>query len=152
MEQFADFGRFSPAARICYNWNRMKRRSFMAVAAAGLAGTAIAEEAGKGQYFALCYYYMGTGPQVDRTTQYLSGAYLPAARRAGVKISGFFSPVIGDHSPFILSLAVHSSVAAMETAAEHQNRVTELSSVEQPNHKCLLVILARVSIVSTSGS
>jgi hypothetical protein len=97
----------------------MKRRSFVAAAAAGLANTAMAEETAKSQYFALCCYYMGTGPQVDRTTQYLSGSYLPAARRAGVKISGFFSPVIGERSPFILSLAVHASLAAMETAAAH---------------------------------
>src|SRR5580700_6418562 len=97
----------------------MKRRNFVAAAAAGIAGSAIAEETAKCQYFALCYYYMRTGPQVDRTTKYLSDAYLPAARRAGVKISGFFSPVIGERSPFILSLAVHSSLAAMETAAAH---------------------------------
>jgi hypothetical protein len=97
----------------------MKRRSFVAAAAAGLASAALAEENAKSQYFALCYYYMGTGPQVDRTTQYLSGAYLPAARRAGVKVSGFFSPVIGERSPYILSLAVYPSLAAMETATAH---------------------------------
>src|SRR5580700_6645286 len=97
----------------------MKRRSFVTAAAAGLANTAMAEETTKSQYFALCYYYLRTGPQVDRTTKYLRDTYLPAARRAGVKISGFFSPVIGERSPFILSLAVHSSAAAIETAAAH---------------------------------
>jgi hypothetical protein len=97
----------------------MKRRSFVTVAAAGLANTAMAEETAKSQYFALCYYYMRTGPQVDRTTKYLRDAYLPAARRAGVNTSGFFSPVIGERSPFILSLAVHSSAASIETAAAH---------------------------------
>jgi hypothetical protein len=91
----------------------MKRRSFVAAAAAGLAGTAVAEQTTKSQYFALCYYYMRSGPQLDRTTKYLSDAYLPAARRAGVKLSGFFSPVIGERSPFILS------PAAMETASAH---------------------------------
>jgi hypothetical protein len=97
----------------------MKRRNFVAAAAAGLANPAIAEETARSQYFALTYYYMVSGPQVDRTTQYLSGACLPAARRAGVKTSGFFSPVIGERSPFILSLAVHPSLAAMETATAH---------------------------------
>jgi len=62
---------------------------------------------------------MQSGAQVERTTQYLSGAYLPAARRAGVKASGFFSPVIGARSPFILSLSVYASVAAMEAANLH---------------------------------
>lgn len=91
----------------------------MAAAAAGLAGTAMAEETPKSQYFALCYYYMQTGPQVNRTTQYLRDAYLPAARRAGVKSFGFFSPVIGERSPYILSLAVYASAAAIETASAH---------------------------------
>lgn len=91
----------------------------MAAAAAGFAGGASAQETAKSQYYALSYYFMESGAQVDRTTQYLSGAYLPAARRAGVKMSGFFSPVIGDRSPFILSLAVHSSVASIETAEAH---------------------------------
>jgi hypothetical protein len=97
----------------------MKRRSFVAAAAAGLAGSAVAEEPAKSQYFSLCYYYMRSGPQVDRTTKYLSDAYLPAARRAGVKISGFFSPVIGERSPFILSLAVYPSPAAIQTVSAH---------------------------------
>jgi hypothetical protein len=97
----------------------MKRRNFVAAAAAGLAGAAMAEETAKSQYFALSYYYMRSGPQVDRTTKYLSDAYLPAAGRAGVKISGFFSPVIGERSPFILSLAVYSSASAIETASMH---------------------------------
>jgi len=97
----------------------MQRRDFVAAAAAGLAGTAMAEESAKSQYFALRYYYMRSGAQVDRTTQYLSGAYLPAARRAGVKTSGFFGPVIGERSPFILSLSVYASMPAMETANLH---------------------------------
>ena len=97
----------------------MKRRNFVAAAAAGLAAPAIAEETAKSQYFMLHYYHMRTGAQVDRTTQYLSGAYLPAARRAGVKTSGFFSPVIAERGPFILSLSVYASVAAMEAANLH---------------------------------
>jgi hypothetical protein len=98
---------------------KMKRRNFVAAAAAGLAAPAVAEETAKSQYFALRYYHMRTGAQVDRTTQYLSGAYLPAARRAGVKTSGFFSPVIAERGPFILSLSLHASVAAMEAANLH---------------------------------
>lgn len=97
----------------------MKRRSFLAAAAAGFAGTALAQPVAKPQYFALRHYYMRSGAQVDRTTQYLSGAYLPAARRAGVKVSGFFSPVIGERSPFLLSLAVYPSMAAIEAADLH---------------------------------
>jgi hypothetical protein len=57
------------------------------------------------------------------------------------------APAIGPECPQSRTI-----VPAMETAAKHQNRVTELSSVEQPNRKCLRVMLARVSIVSKSGS
>src|SRR5580704_17741191 len=128
----------------------MKRRSFVTAAAAALASSALAEENARSQYFALCYYYMETGPQVDRTTQYLSGAYLPAARRAGVKTSGFFSPVIGERSPYILSLAVYSSLAAMETAAAHlaedkefQKRWDAYSVIGQPAYSRMETVLLR---------
>src|ERR1700722_626659 len=47
---------------------------------------------------------------------------------------------------------IQMTVPAMETAAERQNRVTELSSIEQLNHKCLRAVLARVSIVCKSGN
>jgi hypothetical protein len=150
VEQFADFGRFSPAARICYNWNRMKRRSFVTAAAAGLANTALAEETAKSQYFALCYYYMESGPQVDRTTKYLSGSYLPAARRAGIKTSSFFSPVIGERSPFILALAVHASLAAAETSAAHLAEDKEFQKgwdaynvIGEPSYSRLETVLLR---------
>jgi hypothetical protein len=52
---------------------------------------------------------------LDRTTKFLSGTYA-AARRAGVSTLGFFSPVIGEHSPYILSLAVYASLDALQTS------------------------------------
>jgi NIPSNAP len=128
----------------------MKRRNFVAATAAGLATKAMAEETAKSQYFALRYYYMQTGPQVDRTTQYLSGAYLPAARRAGVKASGFFSPVIGEHSPFILSLSVYASAAAMEAANLHLNADKEFlkgwedyNTIGEPAYSRMETVLLR---------
>ncbi len=74
------------------------------------------ENAAGSQYFLLRCYYMRSGSQVDRTTKFLSGAWLPAAKRAGAKTVGFFSPVIGEHSPYILALAAYASVGAMESA------------------------------------
>jgi hypothetical protein len=93
----------------------MKRRQFVTTAAGvGLASAASAE-APKNAIFELVYFYMRTGPQVDRTTQYLSSVYLPAVRRAGVGAAGIFSPVIGERSPYILSLVTYPSFASMET-------------------------------------
>jgi len=93
----------------------MKRRQFVTTAAAaGLASAAPAEPA-KNSIFHLLYFYMRSGSQVERTTQYLNAVYLPAARRNGLGPVGFFSPVIGEGSPFILSLATYPSFAAIET-------------------------------------
>jgi hypothetical protein len=94
----------------------MKRRQFVSsAAAAGLASAAAAAEPGKNSIYHLVYYYMRSGSQVERTTQYLSNVYLPAVRRAGVGPMGFFSPVVGERSPFILSLVSYASLASMET-------------------------------------
>src|SRR5664279_1622623 len=92
----------------------MKRRQFVATAAAGLASAAPAEPQ-KSSIFHLVYFYLRTGSQVERTTQYLNTVYLPAARRAGLGPIGFFSPVIGERSPFILSLATYPSFASIDT-------------------------------------
>src|SRR5471030_42047 len=93
----------------------MKRRNFMtASAAAGLAAAPPAA-APANWFFHLNYFYMRTGSQVERTTQYLSGVFLPAAKRAGLAPVGFFSPIVGERSPFILSLAGYPSLAAVET-------------------------------------
>ncbi len=93
----------------------MKRRQFVTAAAtAGLAAAAPADVP-KNAFFGLRYYYMRTGSQVDRTTKYLAGAFLPAIRRAGAGPVGFFGPVIGERSPFILAVVSYPSLAAIET-------------------------------------
>ena len=92
----------------------MKRRTFVtASAAAGLYADPPADPP-HNSYFHLLYFYMRTGTQVDRTTEYLSGVFLPAAKRAGLAPVGFFSPIVGERSPFILSLASYPSLSAME--------------------------------------
>ncbi|HLK67669.1 MAG TPA: NIPSNAP family protein [Bryobacteraceae bacterium] len=93
----------------------MKRRQFVSgVAAAGLANAMAAEPANPA-IFELHYFYMQSGSQVDRTTQYLSNVLLPAAQRLGMGPMGFFSPVVGERSPYILCLETYSSLAQMET-------------------------------------
>ena len=80
-------------------------------AAAGLS--AGAENSLKNNVYGLLYFYMRNGTEVERTTAYLRDVYLPAARRHGVA-AGFFSPVIGDQSPYILSLAAYPSWSGVE--------------------------------------
>jgi hypothetical protein len=94
----------------------MNRRQFVtATAGGGMAFSAAAAEPPKNSIFHLLYFYLRTGSQGERTTQYLNTVYLPAARRAGVGPVGFFSPVIGERSPFILSLATYPSFASLDT-------------------------------------
>jgi hypothetical protein len=117
----------------------MKRRNFMtASAAAGLAAAAPAAAPANG-FFHLTYFYMRTGSQVERTTQYLSGVFLPAAKRAGMAPVGFFSPIVGERSPFILSLAAYPSLAAMDTLhnkfakdKEFQKGFDEYNNIQDP--------------------
>ncbi|HYW42669.1 MAG TPA: NIPSNAP family protein [Bryobacteraceae bacterium] len=92
----------------------MKRREFVTTAAAAGMASAAAAEPPKNSLFHLVHFYMRTGPQVQRTTQYLNTVFLPAARRAGIGPAGFFSPVIGPRSPYILSLVTYPSFASIE--------------------------------------
>lgn len=94
----------------------MNRRKFIAASsAAGLTTAAAAENPLKNSLYSLYYYYMRTGPQVERTTAYLRDVFAPAAKRNGYSAVGFFSPVIGERSPYILSLAAAPSWAAVES-------------------------------------
>ena len=93
----------------------MKRRNFVSASAGAMMAAAAETESLKTQIFHLVYFYMRTGSQVDRTTQYLGNVFLPAAKRAGLGPIGFFSPVIAARSPYILSLACYPSFASIET-------------------------------------
>ncbi len=54
--------------------------------------------------------------QMQRTTDFLKNTAVPALRRAGAGMLGFFTSVIAPESPFILALAAFPNVAAMEEA------------------------------------
>jgi hypothetical protein len=114
-----------------------------ASAAAGLLmgrpAAAAPADAPANWFFHLIYFYMRTGSQVERTTQYLSGVFLPAAKRAGLAPVGFFSPVVGERSPFILSLAAYPSLGAVETIRgkfaedkEFQKGFEEYNNIQDP--------------------
>jgi hypothetical protein len=92
-----------------------RRRFFSASTAAGLTTAAAAQESPKNSIYTLYYFYMRNGTQVERTTAYLRDAFAPAAKRNGLTPVGFFSPVVGERAPYILSLATYPSFAAFET-------------------------------------
>ncbi len=69
-------------------------------------------------FFELRYYRLRNGPQVERTNQFLSKTYLPAAVRAGAGPLGFFGGLVAPQMPFVLVLTGFRSLAAMEAAMD----------------------------------
>src|ERR1043165_825664 len=94
----------------------MHRRTFLAASSLAPLARAAEPEHPKNASYHLVYYYMRNGTQVERTTQYLQKVWLPAAQRAGIGPLGFFSPVLAERAPFILSIASYSSFGAIESA------------------------------------
>jgi len=90
----------------------MHRRQFVASAAsASLAAMPLAA-AQQNAFIELRYYHMRTGSQTQRTNDFLSHHFLPAATRVGIGPLGFFGAVIAEGSPFTLVLASYPSAAA----------------------------------------
>lgn len=95
----------------------MNRRTFLAAStAAGLTTAASAQESPKNSIYSLYYFYMRNGTQVERTTAYLRDTFAPAAKRNGIGPVGFFSPLVGERAPYILSIVSYPSFAAIETS------------------------------------
>ena len=98
----------------------MTRRNMVAMAAGGAAALAAPQEAPKGAFFELRYFYMrnSRSNQVQRTTSFISSGYAPAARRAGIGPIGVFNAAIAPEAPFLLLLSGYPSLAAMQTSIE----------------------------------
>jgi hypothetical protein len=86
----------------------------------GTAAHVSAQETPKRAFFELRCYYMRNSQsnQVQRTTKFISGAYLPAARRAGIGPIGIFSAVIAPESPFLIVLSGYQSLAGMQASMD----------------------------------
>jgi hypothetical protein len=124
----------------------MQRRQFVgAAASAGLAAVPAAA-AQQNSFFELRYYHMRNGNQTQRTSDFLSRYFLPAAQRLGIGPLGFFGAVIAEGSPFILALISYPSAAAFADSSERlaadkdfqrgfdeYNSMTELSYIRMDN-------------------
>jgi len=97
----------------------MTRRNLLATAAGGAAALA-AQEAPGGAFFELRYFYMRNSKsnQVQRTTNFISSGWAPAARKAGIGPIGVFTASIAPEAPFLLVLSGYPSLAAMQTSLE----------------------------------
>jgi len=92
----------------------------LATSIGGTAALVIAQENPKRAFFELRCYYMRNSQsnQVQRTTEFISGAYAPAARRAGIGPIGIFSAVIAPESPFLIVVSGYQSLAGMQASME----------------------------------
>jgi len=124
----------------------MHRRQFIGAAASSGLAAAPVSAAQQKAVFELRYYRMRNGSQTQRTSDFLSKHFLPAAERLGIGPLGFFGAVIAEGSPFILSLASYPSAAAFESGIERlagdiefqrgfdeYNSMTELSYIRMDN-------------------
>jgi|SRR5580658_137670 hypothetical protein len=124
----------------------MHRRQFVgAAASAGLAAVPAAA-AQQNAFLELRYYHMRNGSQTQRTSEFLSKHFLPAAERLGIGPLGFFGAVVAEGSPFILALTSYPSAAAFASSLERlaadqefqrgldeYNSMTELSYIRMEN-------------------
>lgn len=114
-------------------------------ASAGLAATPVSA-ASQNAFFELRYYHMRNGSQTQRTADFLSKHFLPAAQRLGIGPLGFFGAVIAPESPFILALVSYPSAAAFaesmqrlasdkefQRGFDEYNSMTELSYIRMEN-------------------
>ena len=96
--------------------------------------------------YELRYFRLRNGAQIQRTADFLSKYYLPAAQRLGIGPLGFFNALVGEQSPFVMALTSYANLAAMETATDKMaadkefqkgfaeyNSATELSFIRMEN-------------------
>jgi hypothetical protein len=92
----------------------------ISTAVGGAAALAAAAETPKGAFIELRYFYMRNSKsnQVQRTANYVSNGYAPAARRAGIGPVGVFNAVIAPEAPFLLVASGYPTLGAMQTSLE----------------------------------
>jgi hypothetical protein len=83
-------------------------------ASAGGSLLATAAEPPKNQFYEMQYFHMKTGPQMERSNEFFGKYYMPAITRLGAPPVGFFSPVIGEQSPYLLMLVSHANWESVE--------------------------------------
>jgi hypothetical protein len=88
-------------------------------ASAGVgAGLLAADQPNRPQYYELQHFQMKNGPQAQRTNDFFEKYYVPAIKKLGMPPVGFFNPVIGEQSPYLMMLVSHPDLASVESLNE----------------------------------
>jgi hypothetical protein len=125
----------------------MNRRSFAGLTAGALAaGPALPQAAPRNAIIEMRYIRMRTGPQVQRTMDFLSKFAVPAMKRAGIARFGVFNALIAESSPFVLVVSSYPSLAdflkmqgavlgdkEMQKGWDEWNNMSELSFMRVEN-------------------
>lgn len=103
------------------------------VVAAGAAGAlGEAADTAKSSYYELRHFQLRTDStaQEKRTADFLTGAYMPAAKRAGATTIGLFGSSIAPSTPFTIALTTYPTFA-------HVNEVREKLLADSAYQKAL---------------
>jgi hypothetical protein len=95
-----------------------------ASAGAGLLASA-ADSPKTNQYYEIQYFHMKNGPQSQRTNDFFQHYYVPAVTKLGMPPVGFFNPVIGEQSPYLMMLVSHPNMASVESLSDRLNADAE---------------------------
>jgi hypothetical protein len=120
------------------------RRDMLATTLAAGVVSASAAETTKSSFYELRHFQMRTDrtDQNGRTRAFLTGVYMPAAKKAGAGPIGVFTSQIAPSSPFLLCLTSYPSLAAMESARdklaasdEYLKALTDFDSAADPAYE-----------------
>ncbi len=115
----------------------MDRRQLLAGLGASLVLSGESRSEAAPSFLELKIWHLHTTPedQSSRVSRYLKNGLGPALSRAGAKLAGVFSTVIGPESPSIYTLSQYASLGAMQEAlsklqtdAEHSRELEQLGA------------------------
>jgi hypothetical protein len=115
------------------------RRDLIATSIVAGALSGDAQTTAKSAYYEMRYFRMRSDKteQGRRTNAFLSGVYLPAAKKAGAGPVGLFGSVIAPDTPFTMCLTSYPSLGAMQetrdklaASAEYQKSLADFDAGE----------------------
>lgn len=111
----------------------MTRRNLVQVASATLAGGSLSAASRKPALIELTVAKLRNSAVNQRQilSEYLSKAYIPALKRAGVKCVGVFSNLIAPGGPFLLTLTSYLGFGELEAAEAKLSKDPELQKAQE---------------------
>lgn len=118
-------------------WHQaLRRRDLLAtLGALPFVGPLSAMQAPKRQYYELRVFQMRNGTQPQRANEFFSKHFGAAAKRAGLGPVGFFNPVFGENSPYLMALITYPAFGDAEHLFEKLMADSDFASALRQWHK-----------------